>query len=98
MKNSVLISELPDGFVEHYHGATTTIRNHPWLKQTGCPLNNKQLKFIEKELKKNSPLKDTGRFESRGSFGTRTFFYWEKSLRKFVLFSHEVSNPFAVAI
>ena len=54
MKNSALISELPDGFVEQYHGATTTIRNHPWLKQTGCPLNNKELKFIEKELKKNS--------------------------------------------
>ena len=82
MKSKMFV-EMKDTHTETFLGSFKTLRNNAWIMQTGCPLNNKQLKIVEKGCKKKGKI-----FQSIGTFGTKSLFYFDQKLGEFVGFGH----------
>ena len=83
---SIFYDGISETHNETFCGAFDNLRNNDWMKKIGCPFNNKQLKKIEKNLKKGAI------FSSNGTFGSRSVFYWDNEMKKFVLFVHRPKN------
>ena len=76
---SIFYEGMKETHDEKYIGAFDNLRNNDWITGYGCPFSNKQLKEVEKKVKKS------GAFMSHGTFGTKSIFYFDKKTSKFVV-------------
>ena len=81
-------------YEEVFIGAFDGLRNNSYIKergtmseQTGLPFTNQDLKRIERNLKNKGHF-----FHSEGTFGTRSLFYWDKKMNKFLGFQYLVKD------
>ena len=79
---SIYYDDLKNDYVETFIGSFNNLRNNHWIESLNCTLSNKSLKVIEKKVKKGEI------FQSVGTLGTKSVFYFDKKLGKFVGFSH----------
>jgi len=81
-RKSIWYEEMKETHNEEFIGVFDNLRNNDWIKSTDCPLTNRELKVVEKKLKKGEV------FQSNGTFGTKSVFYFDKDISKFVGFLH----------
>ena len=88
---SMFYEDMKETHNEEFIGAFDNLRNNDWMKATGCPLSNRVLKVVEKKVKKGEV------FQSNGTFGTKSVFYFDNDISKFVGFIHRPKKWGAVA-
>ena len=83
---SIYYDDLKNDYVETFIGSFNNLRNNHWIETLNCTLSNKSLKVIEKKVKKGEI------FQSVGTLSSKSVFYFDKKLGKFLGFSHIPKN------
>ena len=73
---------ISDEYYEYFLGEYKTLRGNSWLKETGCPFSNKELKVVESKLRSGKI------FELPGAVGAKSIFYYDENSQKYLLFIH----------